>query len=319
MSCYVNDRSIQGQFDGNGFEKLMIELSKLAKLRLKPSVPKNSLFVTNTLLDHKIENVKLIKRVMNSQLQKEKKLIEAWLRTAAIMIDNEIDLSTIGKVELKGNDVTNSALGLVSVNNFLGEENTVFSLQGADCMFLVNPLELTYKESDKEPLEIPVQNFVDIIQLETVLTGLDIPDSWSSMIDYVKKRFTNLEFGMLAKNSNFKKIIFDPDISSKAIELLNILNDYVSDFDENGRAGEIAQEIVEQQFGGPRFSLESDSNLSSKSKKLTFKGLDGKNRVVSAHGKLRHREYRLHFDWPYKKKKKEKLEIYYLGPKLTKS
>jgi hypothetical protein len=36
------------------------------------------------------------------------------------------------------------------------------------------------------------------------------------------------------------------------------------------------------------------------------------------HGKISHRFFRLHFEWPLEKDRK-KLEIFYLGPKVTKS
>ena len=68
-----------------------------------------------------------------------------------------------------------------------------------------------------------------------------------------------------------------------------------------------------------RFSPESSRNVNKRSKNFTFKGIDGNQHVVSGHAKLRQkREYRMHYDWPYKPNKKKKLEIYYLGPKTTK-
>ncbi len=98
-----------------------------------------------------------------------------------------------------------------------------------------------------------------------------------------------------------------------------MLNDYVAGRTEDGVEGPAAREIVETYFIGDRalFTGESATNQRVFAKDMTFRQASGGDYFAHWHGKIGHRFFRMHFEWPLEKHRK-KLEIFYLGPKITK-
>ena len=88
---------------------------------------------------------------------------------------------------------------------------------------------------------------------------------------------------------------------------------------EHGEEGQVAQEIIKNYFSGDRalFTGESVTNQKSFNREMTFRRTSGDSYFAHWHGKISHRFFRLHFEWPLSKDRK-KLEVFYLGPKITK-
>ncbi|MDP9573969.1 UNVERIFIED_ORG: hypothetical protein J2W66_004472 [Agrobacterium larrymoorei] len=89
-----------------------------------------------------------------------------------------------------------------------------------------------------------------------------------------------------------------------------------------GIEGNVAQSIVKEHFHGDRaaFSGESKSNQQDFESEMTFTDPSDVKRTLFAHwhGKISHKFYRLHFEWPVPAKQTV-LKVLYIGPKLTKS
>ena len=77
--------------------------------------------------------------------------------------------------------------------------------------------------------------------------------------------------------------------------------------------------MIDDYFKGERaaFSGESATNLIEFKDALTFSLGDGTTLFAPWHGKISHRYFRLHFEWPLESKRK-KLSVPYFGPKITK-
>jgi hypothetical protein len=85
--------------------------------------------------------------------------------------------------------------------------------------------------------------------------------------------------------------------------------------------GPASSEILQMFFQGERalFSPESSTNRRECRHEMTFPDPDGGDDIFAHyHGKISHRVFRLHFDWPVPAAA-SKLKVLYLGPKLTKS
>jgi hypothetical protein len=114
---------------------------------------------------------------------------------------------------------------------------------------------------------------------------------------------------------------FDAVIRDRVIALLGYLDLYVSNLQPNGAEGIIAQQIVRDHFVGDRalFSGESPTNQRQFLRELTFDDPDNSGQSIFAHwhGKISHRYFRLHFEWPVPAGATV-LKVVYLGPKITK-
>jgi hypothetical protein len=92
----------------------------------------------------------------------------------------------------------------------------------------------------------------------------------------------------------------------------------------DGSASERTNEIVRTLFSNaagaePLFTAESSSNQHAFKKELSFPDPNAPGRIIFAHwhGKIRHRFFRMHFEWPVPRTSGQ-MKVLYLGPKLTK-
>ena len=102
--------------------------------------------------------------------------------------------------------------------------------------------------------------------------------------------------------------------------LLGHLDLYMCDREPNGAEGVVARSVIDNFFTGERalFTGESPSNQRDYRDVLTFPDPDGRDRIFAHwHGKISHRVFRMHFEWPVPAGQ-TLLKIVYLGPKLTK-
>lgn len=89
---------------------------------------------------------------------------------------------------------------------------------------------------------------------------------------------------------------------------------------KGGTEGPGPQELLRDHFQGDRalFSPESRGNLDKYCDDMTFPNPDGIGTILAHwHGKISHRVYRLHFNWPVSAKT-QRLKVLYIGPKITK-
>ena len=140
------------------------------------------------------------------------------------------------------------------------------------------------------------------------------------MINRSKNDFLHLTFSDDLYDS-LKPEPFNSSIAEGATKLLNTLNTLKTCFDTQGNMTKEGKELKQKHFckKEPAFSDESETNKNRFKTELTFKkpnGKSGESIFCPFHGKIRHREFRLHFSHPIRHD--EPLYIVYLGPKITK-
>jgi hypothetical protein len=157
------------------------------------------------------------------------------------------------------------------------------------------------------------------------LDNLSEPKSWIELAATLRLRFTRLHISdAFFANSRLQAEPYEASIGDRAQELCRHLNDYMLARGPEGADNERTNEIVRTLFSNasgaiPLFTGESQSNQEEFRQELSFADPDGSGRTIFAHwhGKIRHRFFRVHFEWPVPRES-ERLKVLYLGPKLTK-
>ena len=111
---------------------------------------------------------------------------------------------------------------------------------------------------------------------------------------------------------------FEAGLAKSIFSLLEVLDNLQTCFDDQGRRTSRGHEVIQDFFHGSnaKFSDESDVNKRKFQQELTFVGPDGNTVFCPYHGKVKHREFRVHFTWPVTAY--DAVHIVYIGPKITK-
>jgi hypothetical protein len=198
---------------------------------------------------------------------------------------------------------------------------TTYSFVGGQVDFAISPLEVDHGLPGDRYGRYSVANLWDIDTLVGQALAAEPPiRSWPALVEAARRRFPNLEIGELQANSALAREPFEASLRDRSLELMKVLNDYVANRNENGIEGPLARELIETYFTGDRalFTGESTTNQDLFAKEMTFSRASGGSYFAHWHGKISRRVFRLHIEWPLEKDRK-KLEIFYLGPKITKS
>jgi hypothetical protein len=117
---------------------------------------------------------------------------------------------------------------------------------------------------------------------------------------------------------------FSAVIADRVQELCRLLNEYMASRQGDGSDSGRTVEMVRAHFSGaagarPLFTGESVSNQTAFRTQMTFPdpGSPGKDIFAHWHGKISHRYFRMHFEWPVPRGSRQ-MKVLYLGPKLTK-
>ena len=164
-----------------------------------------------------------------------------------------------------------------------------------------------------------IENYWDLHDFKSKILGKDFIDSWESMITFAERLYPNLEFGKFLNNSRkLTKKNFDKEACKKVLNMFQILNEYVKNHDENLKENEIASDIRKKYFSrkGDMFAPESAANKKKFRKEMTFMSSKREPQFAHFHGRIRELNFRLHVESPLDDWEK-KLEIFYLGPKIT--
>jgi hypothetical protein len=212
--------------------------------------------------------------------------------------------------------VTDTSLAEASYLTTIGHDAAVVSFNPSN--YLLNPIYIRWNKSTDEFIDIAVSNYWERKELEQRILAIAPPiQSWKEMISRAKTEFTNLFF-LESFEEGLKGQPFSSTIADHAIDLLRILNELKQCFNETGNRNPRGHEIYQEYFTGEnaKFSDESDPNKVMFQKDLTFYDPSGNLIFCPYHGKISHRYYRLHFNWPITRN--GTLYIAYLGPKITK-
>lgn len=323
MRWYLNDLSLQGQFaDGAAFLTL---LAAIVSARNQFAVLRNSLHATRSFRARPVgPELSLAQFLQGRGCREIRGLVLIWLdRTGPFMDDDRLHEED-DYFEFEGCDVTNTGLGEASRRTKFGEPSSSFSFQGGAIDFARSPLKVDHGLEEDRIGVYDVENFWTIDALRAAAReAAPEPINWRELIEVARERFPRLHLpDSVYSRGSLAREPFSAVIAERALVLLSHLNDYMLGRDSDGSEGIASRELIEQHFTGERalFTGESETNRRQFERELTFPDPSslGAEIVAHWHGKISHRYFRLHFEWPVPANA-EMLKVLYLGPKITKT
>lgn len=324
MRWYINDLSLQGQFTARcSFESVLREL---VSARARIEMLRNGLRTTRTLRARLVspdgEDVRGV--LLRSNDVDLRRAVLSWFdRTGPFIEDDRTDEQD-DYFEHSAQDVTDTGLGEAARRIKRGEHASTFSFCGGNIDFERSPLLVLHGISEARLGTYGVSNLWHVASLtDSAISATPPATTWKSLVKSAGERFPRLMIGNeVYENAVLAKEPFDGVIRDRAFELMRFLNRYMEGLDEHGVEGAQAQEVIENFFRGDRalFSGESSTNRRAFVNELTFPDPEDRANSIFAHwhGKISHRHFRMHFEWPVPTGAR-RLKIVYLGPKLTKT
>lgn len=244
-----------------------------------------------------------------------------WLdRTGPFVDDDRLD-EPDDYFEYADAEVTASGLGEAARRIKSGEDCAAYSFEGGGTDYAINPLEVDHglREDRYGRYVVPnhwrPQGLVD----HALASGPPIA-SWQALVEGARARYRNLEISDLHANAMLAREPFEAAIRDRALALMGMLDEYMTGRGEDGAEGPRSKAVIDAYFKGERayFTGESSTNEQKFGREMTFEGPDGREIFAPWHGKISHRYFRMHFEWPLPPERR-KLAILYLGPKITRS
>jgi hypothetical protein len=323
MRWYFNDSSVQGQFgdppvDFEGFlRRLLHARGRFDRLR-------EMLYSTRSLLGQSVSiGVTVADFIRNCRDRDLRRAAIEWLDRTGPFVDDDRLVEPEDYFEYANVDVTNTGLGEAARRVKALQNATTFSCEGGAINFQRSPLIVDHGIVEERLGAVNVHNLWTIDDLHSsALNASPQIGSWRMLIEGARERFPELLIpDSVYLNPLLAREGFDVPIRDRSLVLLDYLNRYMLGRGENGAEGPIARDIVQNHFTGDRalFTGESPGNQRRFSSEMTF--VDPQNAGVEIfahwHGKISHRFFRLHFEWPVPANARQ-LKVLYLGPKLTK-
>ena len=321
---FLNDASIQEQFVGN-YDEFFDICFGLLKLRKNNPQFGKKFVVTNFLMNPVNENIKNLRNTLfNLKVNKPeekniKRGILGWLSKEPFEYPERQCLPS-DKFLFGMQDVSQTGLGSATIWKQHGNESFVFSFEGGQVDFTANQLSVEYFESGQHINSYSLDNITKLDSLEKIASNLIQVGSWTEMLEVARTYYTNLVVGDIFKVSNLSGTPFREVVCDDVLNLLSILNNYAEHCNRNGEEGPKAQELREKFFIGKRakFSDEAEVDKVEFERKLWRTRKNGENYFATWHGKVNQDKFRIYFDWPIKDGNPEKIEIFYIGEKITK-
>ena len=320
MRFYLNEASIQGQFEdvGNFLNLLQALLAVRDRSPLLAAMQ-----VTVKLAERPVSHNQKVRQAVQTWRGSDLLgLFFSWIGKHGPFIEADRLAEDQDDFSCLSIDVTAGGLGEATRRVKAGQLAATMSFPGGEPDFGQTPLPVVHGLINAPIATYDIENYHDADALLTAALDAEEPaTSWKETVLTAKRRFPNLELpDALFQNPKLVREPFDSVIRDQFYRLLGILDDYMGDRDENGAAGDKATEIYNLHFENDRdFVPESPSNRREFKDALTFPNPSGGADIFAHwHGRISHRFYRVHFEWPVPTNER-KLKILYLGPKLTKS
>lgn len=248
-------------------------------------------------------------------------LLLRWVANAGPFIED----GTLqdGVFEFSGIDLSDSGLEYAAKLELGGYRNLSFSFSGGMPDFSAPEL-LVECLTDDGLTDARVSNTIDPQELEKAGEEAQEPAStWTELLDAASGRYPNLIISerISEKESALMAQPFDRALSDGFDRLMTVLNQIAGEILQNGREAGEYKRLVKDFFTGEKapFSPESDSNKRDFKDELTFPDPSDPQKEIFAdwHGKISHRFFRLHFEWPMPENQ-DGIKVLYFGPKITK-
>lgn len=321
MRFYLNEASIQGQFEDTDHFRTKIE-ELLAARRRSPLLA--AMQTTPSLADRYVSPDRTLRQVvMGWRGSPTASVLLAWVGKTGPFIDEDRLAEPEDLFMCLGIEVTDGGLGEAARRCKALEKAATMSFSGGEPDFACRPLPVVHGFEEEPIASYDVENHWTAESLTSAALALQpTPTNWKGTIEAARNRFTRLNLpNMIYENGRLSREPFDGIIRDRIFVLLGILDAYMAGRNADGTEGPEAQNIVRTHFAGDRalFSPESPTNRRDHKADLTFADPEGGPAIFAQwHGKISHRVYRLHFEWPVPAAA-TKLKVLYIGPKLTKA
>lgn len=322
MRWYLNDASLQAQFVAPA--DFLTALRDLIVLRQQYEGLRSNLYVTKTFSQRPVQAELSIVQLLGQPEHREiQALVLRWLGRAGPFVEDDRWPEADDYFEFDGHDITDSGLGEAGRRVKAQEEAVTFSFSGGAVDYARSPLVVFHGLPEDRYGQYEVANFWSVDRLKATLAEtVPQPGNWRELVETARIRFPNLWLpDEIYLNSALAREAFDSVIRDRTLGLLAILSQYMQ-AREGGAETPVAQKIIEDHFTGDRaaFSGESATNQRKYEKELTFPDPATPQETLFAHwhGKISHRFFRLHFEWPVPAAANQ-LKVVYLGPKITKA
>jgi hypothetical protein len=318
---YFNEASIQGQFeDPDAFRTQMEAL--LSARRRSPVLA--SMRTTPVLADRHVSPGRTLREVVQSwRGSPTAAALLAWVGKTGPFIEEDRLPETEDLFMCFGIEVTEGGLGEAARRLKALEDAGTMSFAGGEPDFARSPLPVTHGFEDNPIACYDVLNYWTVDELIAFALDLRLPPvTWRETIEAARDRFPGLILpNAIYEDTRLARDPFDAVLRDRIFVLLGILDRYMAMRGADGMETAAAQEVIRTHFSGNRalFSPESLTNQRDYKTNLTFPDpLGGSAIFAHWHGKISHRVYRLHFEWPVPANA-SKLKVLYIGPKLTKN
>lgn len=321
MRFYLNEASLQGQFDDETAFRPLLEALLAARAR-SPLLA--AMRTTPALAERPVSHARNLREVVQGWRGSPiAGVMLAWVGRNGPFIHEDRLPDDEDFFHCLGVDVTDGGLGEACRRVKACEAVATMSFPGGTPDFARSPLPVAHGCEEEPIFTYSVDNFWEAEAAVAAALARDEPArSWQAMVQAARARFRTLILpDTIWKDQRLACEPFDPIIRDRFYVLLSYLDVYMRDRNADGSEGRAAREVVRIHFKGDRalFSPESLTNRNNFRADMTFDDPDGGAAIFAHwHGKISHRFFRLHFEWPVPATE-ERLKILYIGPKLTKS
>ena len=317
MAWFVNDLSLAGQYSTS--EDFVKDLKQFLALRNRLPLLASRLFCSRTICYRAVSpNHNFQQAVRSSGDKLLTSLVLNWLTKAGPFWEEQRQPVADDYFHYQETEVTELGLGEVARRQLGGVFANSVSFPAAGFDYSPLPVIQGLLEEPISTVEVTNQWKWDDVQ-RAVEAAMPPIINWEQMLTEARRRFGYLDL-VAACGNPLNPEPFSHDVVERVFELLQVLNEYISCMAQTGAPTERNHELMAQHFSGGKswFSDESTSNKRDFKKQLEFSdpAEPGKKVFCPWHGKIKTPQYRIHFEWP--PRTKEKLRIFYIGPKITK-
>lgn len=321
MRFYFNEASLQGQFGDEAEFRAHLEALLAARSR-SPLLA--AMHTTPTLADRPVSHARSVRQVVQGwRGSPVAGALFAWVGRNGPFIHEDRLPEDEDLFHCLGVEVTDGGLGEAARRVKAREAVATMSFPGGLPNFALSPLPVVHG-FDEEPIATyPVENFwVAEAAVAAAVARNEPAGTWRATVEAARVRFPTLILpDTIWQDGRLARQPFDAIVRDRSYALFGHLHEYMLGRNADGSEGAAAQEVVRTFFQGDRapFSPESPTNQRDFRKDMTFEDPAGGATIFAHwHGKISHRYFRIHFEWPVPAAAKQ-LKVLYIGPKLTKS
>ena len=315
MDFFLNELSIHSQYQTiNAFQDSITEMLVNRQTICQAGF---RLFCTRAVVYYPIKPNVNFTQALNSCGANIKRKVFQWLsKDGPYWDENKREHSPDEYYEYNGEVVTDRTLGEVAFRIEQNHASCTVSFQPSN--YQLTPLNVIWYLTDGQK-EISISNFWQKEVLHNFVGQIESPImSWQELIDLASLKFHHLTLVDYIIDTLTAEP-FSRTIANRILYLLTILNKIAECYDKNGNRTKKGTELIDNFFHGENalFSNESDTNLNRFENQLTFRLPTGDDEICGFHGKIKNRQFRVHFNGPLAYGKP--VYIVYIGYKITRS